>query len=395
MELNETNVQAIFNRCSKTKKDGSTEWNEEALKKNRANIRYLMGQLALVHEVHEFIEDHEIDRAFAKRYGGKLWTVNDELPMDLFRMGGQSNFCFPLEGHRVLLMLNKLKPTLSPQDPKFASWWESADGLVIRAKAAEDEDKLDEALFLYEKAAKMGDADAQYKCGVMYYDEYGVMYCDNGTRSLDKALYWYEKAARQGNVDAQYICGGMYNCGEGTAKNTARALYWFEKAAERGHAECQFICGEMYKDGEGVAADPKKALYWYEKAAEQDIHRAQYLRGLMYYCGEGTAVDKKKALYWCEKLAGLGYNDCQFICGKMYEDGNGIAADPKKALYWYESAAEQGCAKAQFQCGCMYGDGVGTARNRDKAKEWFQKAALQTDDILIRGVARKVLREYF
>lgn len=310
-----------------------------------------MGQLALVHEVHEFIEDHEIDRAFAKRYGGKLWTVNDELPMDLFRMGGQSNFCFPLEGHRVLLMLNKLKPTLSPQDPKFASWWESADGLVIRAKAAEDEDKLDEALFLYEKAAKMGDADAQYKCGVMY--------CDNGTRSLDKALYW------------------------------------FEKAAERGHAECQFICGEMYKDGEGVAADPKKALYWYEKAAEQDIHRAQYLRGLMYYCGEGTAVDKKKALYWCEKLAGLGYNDCQFICGKMYEDGNGIAADPKKALYWYESAAEQGCAKAQSQCGCMYGDGVGTARNRDKAKEWFQKAALQTDDILIRGVARKVLREYF
>lgn len=274
-----------------------------------------MGQLALVHEVHEFIEDHEIDRAFAKRYGGKLWTVNDELPMDLFRMGGQSNFCFPLEGHRVLLMLNKLKPPLSPQDPKFASWWESADGLVIRAKAAEDEDKLDEALFLYEKAAKMGDADAQYKCGVMY--------CDNGTRSLDKALYWYEKAARQGNVDAQYICGGMYNC------------------------------------------------------------------------GEGTAVDKKKALYWCEKLAGLGYNDCQFICGKMYEDGNGIAADPKKALYWYESAAEQGCAKAQFQCGCMYGDGVGTARNRDKAKEWFQKAALQTDDILIRGVARKVLREYF
>ena len=282
-----------------------------------------MGQLALVHEVHEFIEDHEIDRAFAKRYGGKLWTVNDELPIDLFRMGRQSKFCFNHKGHRVLLMLDKLKPTLSPQDPKFASWWESADGLVIRAKAAEDEDKLDEALFLYEKAAKMGDADAQYKCGVMYYDEYGVMYCDNGTRSLDKALYWYEKAARQGNVDAQYICGGMYNC------------------------------------------------------------------------GEGTAVDKKKALYWCEKLAGLGYNDCQFICGKMYEDGNGIAADPKKALYWYESAAEQGCAKAQFQCGCMYGDGVGTARNRDKAKEWFQKAALQTDDILIRGVARKVLREYF
>ena len=122
-------------------------------------------------------------------------------------------------------MLNKLKPTLSPQDPKFASWWESADGLVIRAKAAEDEDKLEEALFLYEKAAKMGDADAQYKCGGMYYDEYGVMYCDNGTRSLDKALYWYEKAARQGNVDAQYKCGGMYNCGNGTAKNTARTLY--------------------------------------------------------------------------------------------------------------------------------------------------------------------------
>ena len=164
-----------------------------------------------------------------------------------------------------------MKPTLSPQDPKFAAWWEGADGLMIQAEAAESEDKLSEALSLYEKAAQLGNAGAEYKCGEMY-DDGRDLHHGGTPKDKDKAakaLYWYEKAAEQGHEDAQLTCSLWYDNGYGTTVNKAKALYWMEKRAERGDATAQFACGMRYILGEGTEPDLAKAKEWIQKAAAQ------------------------------------------------------------------------------------------------------------------------------
>ena len=230
----------------------------------------------------------------------------------------------------VKLQLIYLKPTLSPQDPKFAAWWEGADGLMIQAEAAESENKLSEALSLYEKAAQLGNAGAQYICGEMYYDGKGTAV------DYAKALYWYEKAAKQNHLLAQLECRKMYEKGEGTAADEAKALYWLEKAAEQGNAYDQYECGEMYDDGRdlhhgGIPKDKDKAakaLYWYEKAAEQGHEDAQLTCSLWYDNGYGTTVNKAKALYWMEKTRRTGRRHRPVRVRHAIHPGRGYGARP-------------------------------------------------------------------
>lgn len=140
-------------------------------------------------------------------------------------------------------------------------------GMWYYGKDAID-DKLT-GLYMLEKAAEQGHADAQYYCGTKY--DLGIYTEVNH----EKALCWYEKAAEQGHADAQIRCGWMYNLGKGTKKNRAKALYWSEKAAEQGDADIQFQCGVIYLDGENKTADIQKAYYWIKKAAEQGHGDAQ------------------------------------------------------------------------------------------------------------------------
>ncbi len=121
LDLNKGNVQKIFGDCGKSNEDGTTEWNEEALKKNRANIRYLLGQLALVHEG---TKEHELDSAFFKKYNEKSWTDNSSPLIRLLNMGVYSDFCsyFKKDDKRFIkLDTDELKPTLSPKDPEYGA----------------------------------------------------------------------------------------------------------------------------------------------------------------------------------------------------------------------------------------------------------------------------------
>lgn len=90
LDLNEGNVEAIFNRCGKVNDDGSTAWNEEKLMENKANIRYLLGQLALVHSGGG---EHEMDSTLFRRYDGQDWTSRRNLLINLLNMGGACKFC--------------------------------------------------------------------------------------------------------------------------------------------------------------------------------------------------------------------------------------------------------------------------------------------------------------
>lgn len=307
----------------------------------------------------------------------------------------------------------------------------------LAAYNAEDYQK---AIPLLEKAAMLGNAEAQNLLGLCYGAGKGA------EKDCTKALHWYLKAAEQGYTSAQYNCGLYYREGYGTEKDEDKAFEWYQKAAaqghekakkeaekiqtrrekekkedeistmialgiaaygtgkfdvalraylkaaEQGHVLAQFQCGLMYYYGEGTAVNKEKALYWTEKAAEQGDTAAQLLCGMMYNDGEGTAINKEKALYLIEKAAEQGVAEAQFQCGKLYRRGDGTAVNMAKALYWFEKAAEQGVAWAQLGSGAMYYLGEGTAKNVSKARYWLQKAA-QSDEKEAAAKARDILRE--
>jgi TPR repeat protein len=50
-----------------------------------------------------------------------------------------------------------------------------------------------------------------------------------------KAAEWYEKAAKQGDADAQYELGSLYFNGQGVQRDDTKAAEWFSKAAAQGN----------------------------------------------------------------------------------------------------------------------------------------------------------------
>ena len=88
--------------------------------------------------------------------------------------------------------------------------------------------------------------------------------------------------AEQGNAEAQYKLGLMYDMGKDVDQDYQKAFEWHEKSANQGLASSQSRLGSMYRYGKGVNINHSKASRWYWKAAEQGDQDAQYLVGTIY-----------------------------------------------------------------------------------------------------------------
>ena len=88
------------------------------------------------------------------------------------------------------------------------------------------------------------------------------------------------KAAKQGNAEAQYNVGKIYADGataDGARveQDFAKALKWYTQAADQGHALAQFYLGMMYERGDGVLQNTSEAARLYQLAAAQGMTAAQ------------------------------------------------------------------------------------------------------------------------
>jgi hypothetical protein len=117
------------------------------------------------------------------------------------------------------------------------------------------------ALSLWRPLAEQGDADAQFRLGVMYESGQGVL------RNDAEAISWYRKAAEQDDAVAQFNLGVMY--AKGVSPNHAEAALWYRRAADHGLAGAQFNLGMMYVEGQGVSQDDVQAHMWLDLAALQ------------------------------------------------------------------------------------------------------------------------------
>lgn len=153
LELNEGNVQAIFNRC--VSKDYSSEklWSDiwlptertdlrtiffvkDIVLKNKKSIQYLFGQLAAVHERKTHLTINEVSQT----YTGSQWTTqqshlqpNEQSPLMEFLYLARCNkinciLPFSERTRDAAIIDTDIKPTLSPKDPAFPAWWEAHKG---------------------------------------------------------------------------------------------------------------------------------------------------------------------------------------------------------------------------------------------------------------------------
>ena len=115
----------------------------------------------------------------------------------------------------------------------------------------------------YQKALEMwmllayeGDAQAQYRLGLMFLQGTGVVV------STEEAVYWLSRAAEQGEPKAQYLLGAIYLSGKGLTSNREHGLEWWRAAANNGNAAAQYGVGTAYLYGAGVPKNSADARKW-------------------------------------------------------------------------------------------------------------------------------------
>ena len=105
-----------------------------------------------------------------------------------------------------------------------------------------------------------------------------------------KAAEYFMKAAKLGNTDAQYALGRLFYLGQGVPKDSRQALYYLEKAIEKENQPAIYLAGKIYLTEDSVK-DIGKALQYLEVAASQENANAEYLLGKLYLRGKGVPKD--------------------------------------------------------------------------------------------------------
>ena len=147
LELNEGNVQAIFNRC--LRKEDSKEitrttlfsrvlryapedeieiaFDKNVLLENEKNIRYLYGQLKVVHTAESKTNCLSLND-FKTAYQGTIWAQSKSSLLELLYLGCNSalglGYRFSKKDNDTTIISSDITPTLSPKDPAFPAWWE-------------------------------------------------------------------------------------------------------------------------------------------------------------------------------------------------------------------------------------------------------------------------------
>lgn len=132
-----------------------------------------------------------------------------------------------------------------------------------------------------------------------------------------------QKAAELGDPDAQFELGRRYlNSGQGVQRNSTIAAEWFHKASAKNHREALYYLGEMYFCGSGnLIKDRQTAFDLIHRAAEKGETAAFSYLSEMYLKGQGVEHDCLAAFMWryiwwetLEPRDDLFYEQMAFTC---------------------------------------------------------------------------------
>jgi TPR repeat protein len=200
---------------------------------------------------------------------------------------------------------------------------------LAEGMAAYEKGEYSLALSELKPLAEQSDALAQFKLGLLY-----TMGTIEVPKDAKQAVFWFQKSAKLGNAEAQLWLGMMYAQGNALPQNEKMAAFWIRKSADQGNVEAENWLGFMYAQGQGVPKNSKQAVLWYTKAAEQGHAVAQYDLGMIYLKEELESVPLEQAAYWLRKSAEQGNKEAQCKLGIMYGLGEGVEQNNVEAYQW-------------------------------------------------------------
>lgn len=275
---------------------------------------------------------------------------------------------------------------------------------------AKDKSKIDhnKAFKLFQKAAKLGNSDAQCCMGCCLKNGYGTQvdyskarewydvasrngcaralrhigFCfqdgDGVEKDINMAIEWYDKAIDLGDVSAMVTKGAIYYYGKGGIPiNYEEAVKWFKKAAESGDDDGMWRLGVCFSMGRGVDKDYNKAYEWFSNSAKKNNANGIFGLGKIYYFGLGVNKNYLEAATLFKTAANLNQKGAMWRLGHCYEYGHGVEKNLKMAHDWYKKSAELGSSEGQWRLGQCYRYSRGAPRNIKEALKWYKKAADQ------------------
>lgn len=100
-------------------------------------------------------------------------------------------------------------------------------------------------------------------------------------QEFEKAFDLWNQAAEMGNADAQYQVARLYQQGRGVQQNLAKAFQYIQQSANNRQAQAQYELAQHYLQGELVNKNETLALYWMQSAADNNHIKAKdYLEQL-------------------------------------------------------------------------------------------------------------------
>ena len=93
-------------------------------------------------------------------------------------------------------------------------------------------------------------------------------------QQVSQKFVYAQRAAKQGNARAQFDLGLMYAKGDGVQRNEREAFKWFHKSARNNYTEAKFYMGLSFAEGRGVKKQAQLARYWFKLAAKAGHRQA-------------------------------------------------------------------------------------------------------------------------
>lgn len=232
-------------------------------------------------------------------------------------------------------------------------------------------------------AAEQGDADAQYRLGMMYAEGFEH---DDPWDGFDKAWTWLELAVEQEHEQALSALVPIYAEGR-TGPLSGSYVRWRKLAEKPGNTVAQTYLGMIHADGQGLARDEREAVNMRELVMRNSSNKAKHTcLGSMYAEGREALLAGAYIERW-HKLAEEPGNTVAKTClGLVEVDARILIRDEKEALKWFELAAKAGNAVAQAYLGWMYAVGRGVERNEKEAVKWFELAMEQENEWALKNL---------
>jgi TPR repeat protein len=209
----------------------------------------------------------------------------------------------------------------------------------------------------------------------------------DSTIDTSRSAYWYEKAANLGNAEAQFRMARlmMPNDGDKDAttshpKDAMKAIEWFSKAVEQKHVLAAYQLGTIYENGKHVTVDLVRAFDLYQLAALGNNPDAMLKLAGFLYQGKGVAQDKKESLRFLVRSAELGNVDAQYSLGNQYHDGELMPRSLELAISWWKQSAIGGNLLGMVRMAELYffstDEAVLIEKDNVLAYSWYNLAAV-------------------